>query len=139
MQQDATRHLLHTLDLPPGAQATLGEQADSTHTPAGQHAGPAAGTGKRTARPHRHPPLPLRPPGHAHGADGPARWHGPRSWAHGAMCCRNTTLKASTRRSGCRGSSMTGRRGCITYNQHRYTILWWEVISIRIRPGWSEG
>ena len=32
MQQDAARHLRHTLDhgLPPGAQAMLGEQADST-------------------------------------------------------------------------------------------------------------
>jgi len=49
-----------------------------------------------------------------------ARWPGLPSWTPGAMCCRNTTRKASTRRSG----TMTGRRGCITTGIG-ITIRWW--------------
>ncbi|WP_422653292.1 hypothetical protein [Delftia acidovorans] len=37
------------------------------------HAGSTVKTGKKAACPHCHPPLRLRPPGHANGADGPDR------------------------------------------------------------------
>ena len=49
---------------------------------------------------------------------------GLQSWFPRAMCCRNTTRRASTRRSSCRGSTMTGRRGCITTGIG-ITIRWW--------------
>ncbi|MBK0111257.1 RHS domain-containing protein [Delftia sp. S67] len=77
---------------------------------------------KRTARPHRlhhyhcdhlGAPIALTDPRQA-------RWPGLPSWTPGAMCCRNTTRKASTRRSG----TMTGRRGCIATGIG-ITIRWW--------------
>jgi hypothetical protein len=130
MQQEAARHLRHTLEhsLQPSVQAILGEQAEGT-TRLRQNCRNRSGN---SASPSHYHCDQLGTPMVLTDQTGQVAWAA--SWTPGAMCCRNTTRRASTRRSGCRGSTMTGRRGCITTGIG-ITIRWWGAISIRIRSG----
>jgi RHS repeat-associated protein len=75
---------------------------------------------KRTASAHRHPPLPLRPPGHTHGADGPdrpgglGRQAGP--WGNMLQEYNPQGIHQAIRLPGQHHDQETG----LYYNRHRY-------------------
>ncbi len=130
MQQDAAHHLRHTLDhgLPPSAQAMLGEQAEGTarllSSMQTQLQQQEKERQQRIAIHHYHCDH-LGTPMALTDQTGQVAWAAKLDpWA---MCCRSTTRRACTRRSGCRGSTMTGRRGCITTGIG-ITIRWWGVV-----------